>query len=182
MLRMIVSDIHGSYAALRKVVNQWEILKAEQIILLGDLLYHGPRNDLPEDYNPKQCIALFNSLKEHIVAVRGNCDAEVDQMVLDFPLMSDYKVLENDGHSIFLTHGHLYSETTLPALRTGDIFLSGHTHLPVMYEQNGIHFLNPGSISIPKGGSAASFGLLEGNRFQLMSLHGECLATYICEV
>ena len=133
-----------------------ELIEVEQphkIILLGDLLYHGPRNDLPKDYCPKEVIPMLSSLKDKILAVRGNCEAEVDQMVLPFPCMADYAMLEAEGQTFYLTHGHLHTPEKLPPLEAGSVFLSGHTHIKLDTVINGIRCLNPGSVSIPKDGS-----------------------------
>ena len=153
MKLLIASDIHGSAFWCRKLM---EIIDAEQpdkILLLGDLLYHGPRNDLPKEYAPKDVITMLSSLADRILAVRGNCEAEVDQMVLPFPCMADYAMMEADGLSIYLTHGHLSGPGNLPPLRPGTVFLSGHTHVKLDQMENDIRCLNPGSVSIPKDGS-----------------------------
>lgn len=166
---MIVSDIHGSYEDLKKVIQIFEEEKLDKLVLLGDLLYHGPRNPLPDGYNPKEVAKLLNQYKEKIVAVRGNCDAEVDQMVLEFPMRADYIELYVDGHRFFLTHGHLYDEEHLPMLHQGDVFLYGHFHKPVAKKENGIVFFNPSSISLPKAGEK-SFGICENNELKILSM------------
>ena len=153
MKLIIASDIHGSAFWCRKLMEQIEMESPDKVILLGDLLYHGPRNDLPRDYAPKQVIPMLSSLKEKIIAVRGNCEAEVDQMVLPFPCMADYAQLLIDGKTFYLTHGHHASPDTLPPLEEGSIFLSGHTHVKLDEVRGGIRCLNPGSVSIPKDGS-----------------------------
>ena len=153
MKLIIASDIHGSAFWCRKLCDLIEAEQPERILLLGDLLYHGPRNDLPRDYAPKQVIPMLSSLKEKIIAVRGNCEAEVDQMVLPFPCMADFSQLYVDGKMFCLTHGHHHSPDTLPPLAEGSIFLSGHTHVKIDEIHNGIRCLNPGSVSIPKDGS-----------------------------
>ena len=153
MKLLIASDIHGSAYWCRKLI---EVIGAEQpdkILLLGDLLYHGPRNDLPRGYAPKEVIPMLSALKEKILAVRGNCEAEVDQMVLPFPCLADYAMVEADGLHFYLTHGHHHSPDHLPPLQPGSIFLSGHTHVKMDEMRNGIRCLNPGSVSIPKDGS-----------------------------
>ena len=153
MKLLIASDIHGSAYWCRKLMEQIEAEQPDRIILLGDLLYHGPRNDLPKEYAPKEVIPMLSSLKEKILAVRGNCEAEVDQMVLPFPCMADYAVLEADGITFYLTHGHLHNPEKLPPLQPGSIFLSGHTHIKLDTMVGDICCLNPGSVSIPKDGS-----------------------------
>ena len=153
MKLIIASDIHGSAFWCRKLMDQIELENPDKVVLLGDLLYHGPRNDLPKDYAPKQVIPMLASIKEKIIAVRGNCEAEVDQMVLPFPCMADYAQLLLDGKTFYLTHGHHASPDNLPPLEEGSIFLSGHTHVKLDEVKNGIRCLNPGSVSIPKDGS-----------------------------
>ena len=153
MKLLIASDIHGSAYWCRKLMEQIEAEQPDKVILLGDLLYHGPRNDLPKEYAPKEVIPMLSSLKERILAVRGNCEAEVDQMVLPFPCMADYAVLEADGSTFYLTHGHLHNPEKLPPLQPGSIFLSGHTHIKLDIMMGDIRCLNPGSVSIPKDGS-----------------------------
>ena len=153
MKLLIASDIHGSAYWCRKLMELIEAEQPQKIILLGDLLYHGPRNDLPKDYCPKEVIPMLSSFKDKILAVRGNCEAEVDQMVLPFPCMSDYAILEAEGQTFYLTHGHLHTPEKLPPLETGSVFLSGHTHVKLDTVVNGIRCLNPGSVSIPKDGS-----------------------------
>ena len=153
MKLVIASDIHGSAFWCRKLM---EVVKAEQpdkLILLGDLLYHGPRNDLPRDYAPKQVIPMLCALEEKILCVRGNCEAEVDHMVLPFPCMADCAQVFCDGLTLYLTHGHHHSPDALPPLAEGSVFLSGHTHVKLDEVRNGIRCLNPGSVSIPKDGS-----------------------------
>ena len=153
MKLVIASDIHGSAYWCEKLVTLIEQEQPDRILLLGDLLYHGPRNDLPRDYCPKQVIPMLSRLKDKILAVRGNCEAEVDQMVLPFPCMADYAVLVADGVTFYMTHGHHANPDALPALEEGSMFLSGHTHVKIDELHNGIRCVNPGSISIPKDGS-----------------------------
>lgn len=153
MKLVIASDIHGSAFWCGKLVEIIEKEKPEKILLLGDLLYHGPRNDLPKDYAPKKVIPMLSQYQDKIIAVRGNCEAEVDQMVLPFPCLADYAVLVCDAVTMYLTHGHHYSPDQLPPLEKGSIFLSGHTHVKMDEIRNGIRCINPGSVSIPKDGS-----------------------------
>jgi len=150
---VIASDIHGSAFWCAKLLALAQREQPDKLILLGDILYHGPRNDLPRDYAPKQVIAMLKPWTEKILCVRGNCEAEVDQMVLDFPCMAQYSQLLADGRTFFLTHGHHYSPDALPTLNGGDVFLSGHTHVKLDMVRDGIRCLNPGSVSIPKDGS-----------------------------
>ena len=163
MKLLIASDIHGSAFWCRKLLEVAEKELPHRIILLGDLLYHGPRNDLPRDYAPKQVIPMLSSLADKIIAVRGNCEAEVDQMVLPFPCMADFSQLLVDERIFHLTHGHHNSPDNLPPLPRGSIFLSGHTHVKLDQERNGIRCLNPGSVSIPKDGSHSCLIYENGN-------------------
>ena len=172
MKLMIASDIHGSAYYLRKLLEQYNAELADKLLLLGDILYHGPRNDLPEGYAPKEVIELLNHVKENILCVRGNCDTEVDQMVLEFPILADYCILYEKGHMIFATHGHRYNTSTPPMLKAGDILLHGHTHVPVAEEFDGKYYLNPGSVSIPKNGSEHSYMIYENGIFTWKNLDG----------
>ena len=158
---MIASDIHGSAKYCRAMLVRFDEEGAERLLLLGDLLYHGPRNDLPEEYAPKTVIALLNERRTKLLCVRGNCEAEVDQMVLDFPVLSDYAVLPLGDRVIYATHGHHGSEQTPPPLCPGDILLCGHTHVPSCRDHGDFLYLNPGSVSIPKNGSRHSYMTLE---------------------
>ena len=153
MKLVIASDIHGSAFWCGKLMELVEKENPDKLILLGDLLYHGPRNDLPRDYAPKQVIPMLSACKDRILAVRGNCEAEVDQMVLPFSCMADYALLCCDGLELYLTHGHHHSPDNLPPLKEGSVFLSGHTHVKLDAVRKGIRCLNPGSVSIPKDGS-----------------------------
>ena len=153
MKLVIASDIHGSAYWCGKLVEVIEEVQPDKILLLGDLLYHGPRNDLPRDYAPKQVIPMLSQYADRILAVRGNCEAEVDQMVLPFPCLADYAMLCCDGLTMYFTHGHHHNPDNLPALKEGSIFLSGHTHVKIDEMRKGIRCMNPGSVSIPKDGS-----------------------------
>ena len=166
---LVVSDIHGALDGAMIVKDAYEYHKPSAILCLGDVLYHGPRNDLPESYAPKKVIEVMNGLKDVITAVRGNCEAEVDQMVLDFECMADYKVLESGGHAIFMSHGHVYGPKKLPQLNADDIFLSGHTHIPTAVKANGVYMLNPGSVSIPKENHPCTYGLLDPSGFTVFT-------------
>ena len=168
---MIASDLHGSAYYCEKTLEAFAREGAGRLFLLGDLLYHGPRNDLPRDYAPKQVIPMLNDLKGKLLCVRGNCDAEVDQMVLEFPVLADYAVLPTEQRLIYATHGHIYNIKNLPPLAPGDILLHGHTHVPAWEafgEDN--FYLNPGSVSIPKENSPHSYMTLENGVFQWKEL------------
>lgn len=178
MKLMIASDIHGSAYFCRQLLEAYEREGAGKLILLGDILYHGPRNDLPKEYAPKEVIAMLNARKEEILCVRGNCDTEVDQMVLEFPILADYGFLYERGRMIFLTHGHVFHEKHLPMLKKGDILLHGHTHVPVCREHDTYVYMNPGSVSIPKEGSAHSYMIYEDGTFLWKNLEGEVYQTY----
>ena len=177
MKYMFASDIHGSAYYCRKMLEAYQKEQAQRLILLGDLLYHGPRNDLPRDYQPKEVIALLNANKNEIYNVRGNCDAEVDQMVLDFPVLADYALLEVEGRTIYASHGHVYHEDHLLPLKKGDVFIHGHTHLPRAEKREDYILLNPGSIAIPKGGNIQSYGILENGVFTIKGFSEEILLT-----
>ena len=169
MKLLIASDIHGSAFWCGKLLEAARRENPDKLILLGDLLYHGPRNDLPKGYAPKEVIPMLSAWQDKILAVRGNCEAEVDQMVLPFPCMADYAVLLADGRSFYLTHGHLWNSEKLPPLEPGSIFLSGHTHVKLDVIQDGIRCLNPGSVSIPKDGSH-SYLIYENGEFRFCRL------------
>ena len=165
---LIASDIHGSADSAEKIARIYRDGSFDRLLLLGDLLYHGPRNDLPYGYAPKKTIEILSSLKDEIISVRGNCEAEVDQMVLPFPVLSDSAMVFADGLRIFLTHGHIWNEDNHP---DGiDAFFSGHTHIPVTKWKDGILFFNPGSVSIPKGGFEPSYGEWTGKEVKVISL------------
>ena len=175
MKLMFASDIHGSAYYCRRMLELYQKSNANRLILLGDILYHGPRNDLPKDYAPKEVIAMLNPLKDQILAVRGNCDTEVDQMVLEFPILADYAFLLVEGQAIYATHGHIFHENHLPPVQDGDVLIHGHTHLLEAKEirtedRRRIKILNPGSVSIPKGGNPATYGILEDGVFSILDL------------
>ena len=163
---MIASDLHGSAYYCKKMVEAFEREGADRLLMLGDLLYHGPRNDLPRDYAPKEVIPMLNGLKNKLCCVRGNCEAEVDQMVLDLPVMADYCILPAGEKLIYATHGHIYNGKNPPPLAEGDILLHGHTHVPAWESfGDGNLYLNPGSLSIPKENSPHSYMILENGVF-----------------
>lgn len=172
MKLLIASDIHGSVYYLEKLIDRYNIEKSDKIILLGDYLYHGPRNDLPKDYNPKKAVELLNNLKEKIIGVRGNCDSEVDQMVLEFPIMADYSYLNIDGVDIYLTHGHIYNQNN-PISGSKGIVLYGHTHVPKFEIDKDLIYINPGSISIPKANSTNSYIIYENKKIIWKDIKGE---------
>lgn len=169
----IASDIHGSEYYCKKMLEAFERERADRILLLGDLLYHGPRNDLPRDYAPKAVIAMLGGISDKIFCVRGNCEAEVDQMVLNFPVMADYALIEAENRMIFVTHGHIYNENNLPPLAKGSVLLHGHTHVPKCAEHEDYVCMNPGSVSIPKEGSWHGYMTLENGRLRWFDLDGE---------
>ena len=175
MKMLIASDIHGSAYYCRKLLDAWDREQPERVLLLGDILYHGPRNDLPEEYRPKEVLAMLNARKESILCVRGNCDTEVDQMVLEFPILADYAWIAADGHRVFATHGHVYNTKNLPPLRAGEILLHGHTHVPAWEDHGTFRYYNPGSVSIPKGDSQPMYMMLEDGVFTWKTLDGEVL-------
>lgn len=170
MLFFVISDIHGSSSALRKALDLYNKGSYDKLIICGDILYHGARNPLPEGYNPKDVVDLLNSIKTEIVAVRGNCESEVDSMVLEFPASADYSYIINSDRDIFLTHGHLYQSGNLPPLRNGSAILSGHTHLPLAEKMGDIYYLNPGSIALPKGGFKPTYGVLSEKSWEVRDL------------
>jgi putative phosphoesterase len=178
---LIASDIHGALAQTKKILAAFEAEKTDYLLLGGDYLNHGPRNSLPDYYAPEKTAELLNCYANKIIGIRGNCDSEVDQMLLKFPMMGDYALIFLEGRRCFLTHGHLYSPETLawqetcPQLPNGSVFISGHTHTPVLEYSEGILLLNPGSPSIPKGGSKAGYALLSGESAVLKTLEGEKL-------
>lgn len=170
---MIASDIHGSAYYCRQLLEAFRREQADRLLILGDILYHGPRNELPRDYAPKEVLAMLNEIKNKLCCVRGNCDTEVDQMVLEFPILADYCILTADDRLIYATHGHKYHLESLPPLHHGDILLHGHTHIPAWesFGNNNL-YLNPGSVSIPKEGSSHSYMVLEERTVFWKSLDG----------
>ena len=165
MKLMIASDLHGSAYNCRLLLEAFRQSKADRLVLLGDLLYHGPRNPLPQEYDPPAVTAMLNDVSDHLLCVRGNCDAEVDQMVLKFPILAEYAFLSVDGINLCATHGHNYGPDNPPPLRKGDYLLCGHIHLPVRRELDGIMYLNPGSLALPKEETPRSYMVLENGRF-----------------
>lgn len=172
MKLLIASDIHGAAAPMERIHEIWKKEQPDKVLLLGDLLYHGPRNDLPESYAPKRVIPLLSEMKDDILAVRGNCDAEVDQMVLPFPILNEDLSFESDGKKILLHHGHHEKDST-----GYDVVMTGHTHIPVLEKKDGITFLNPGSTSIPKNGSAPSYAIWQDGVLSIIALDGTMVAS-----
>lgn len=170
MKLLIASDIHGSAFYCRKLLEAFEKENADRMLLLGDILYHGPRNDLPKDYAPKEVIAMLNPLKDRLFCVRGNCDTEVDQMVLQFPVLADYAVIALGDKLIYATHGHNYNEEKLPPLAGGDILFCGHTHVPKINRHENYTYMNTGSVSIPKENSPHSYVIYENGKFEWKNL------------
>ncbi len=170
---LIASDIHGSAFYCRRLVERCKEEGADRMLLLGDVLYHGPRNDLPREYAPKQVVSLLNAMKDDIICVRGNCDCEVDQMVLDFPILADYAVLDMGKYLIYATHGHVYNEVSPPPLHRGDVLLQGHTHIQRCVEHEGYVCMNPGSVSIPKGEGFHGYMTLEAGLFLWKDIEGK---------
>lgn len=174
---MIASDLHGSAYYCRKMLEAYEREKADKLVLLGDLLYHGPRNDLPKEYDPKAVIAMLNEKKEELLCVRGNCDCDVDQMVLEFPILAEYAIFYVEGRMIFVTHGHKWNRETKPMLKRGDILLNGHFHVPAFERMGDCFYMNPGSVSIPKEHSANSYMVVEDGTYFWKELDGTCYRT-----
>lgn len=172
MKYMFASDVHGSAYFCRKMLEAYREEGAERLVLLGDLLYHGPRNDLPKEYAPKEVIAMLNDKKDEIYTVRGNCEAEVDQMVLEFPVLAEYCVLVIEGKTFFVTHGHVYNTDHLPPLKKGDILIHGHTHVLKAENMGDYIWLNPGSVSIPKEGNPHTYAVLENGLFEIKDFDG----------
>lgn len=175
---LIASDIHGSLKYCNLLIERYKKEGCDKLILLGDVLYHGPRNDLPEEYNPKGVIALLNSMADEILCVRGNCEAEVDNMVLDFDVLAEYAVMYLGSRMAFLTHGHKYNPENMPKIKKGDILFNGHTHVSKVEEINGIIYANPGSVSIPKEETPRGYMILSDEKLQHKTLEGTVLKEY----
>ncbi|QMA46529.1 phosphodiesterase [Citrobacter freundii] len=179
MKLMFSSDIHGSLPATERVLELFAQSGARWLVILGDILNHGPRNALPQGYAPAQVADRLNALASRIIAVRGNCDSEVDQMLLHFPITAPWQQVLMDNQRLFLTHGHLYGPENLPVLNAGDVLIYGHTHLPVAEKRGDIYHFNPGSVSIPKGGFTASYGILDDNVLSVMALNDQSIIAQI---
>ena len=178
MKLMIASDLHGSARCVRKLLERYEEEKAGKLLLLGDLLYHGARNALPEEYGTMDVSEMLNAVQEELLCVRGNCDSEVDQSVLEFPIRADYCLLYTKERMVFATHGHLYDESMPPKIKDGSILLCGHTHVPACREHGSFVYMNPGSVSIPKGGSTHSYMTYEDGLFLWKTLDGKVYQRY----
>lgn len=170
---MIASDIHGSAKYCRMLLDAYASENADRLLLLGDILYHGPRNDLPDEYAPKLVIEMLNARKDEIYCVRGNCEAEVDQMALDFPVLADYALLPFGNRMIYATHGHIFHRSHLPPMKKGDILLHGHTHISACEEFDGFVYMNPGSVSIPKGNTPRGYMTFQSAEFIWKTLDGD---------
>ena len=175
----IASDIHGSAYYCRKMLERYKAENVDRMLLLGDILYHGPRNDLPEGYAPNEVLAMLNPHAAEILCVRGNCEAEVDQMVLKFPVLADYAIIELGNSIIYATHGHIYNENNLPPMKKGDILLHGHTHVPKCVEHEDYTYMNPGSVSIPKENSHHGYMTLENKKIVWKDLDGNVKKEFI---
>lgn len=176
MKLFFASDLHGSLPATELVLDKFKASGAEHLVLLGDILNHGPRNPIPEGYQPAAVAELLNDYSDQIIAVRGNCDSEVDQMLLHFPMLESYSwVLLENGTRIFLTHGHVYNSENRPSLKKGDVLAYGHTHIPLAEKNGELIIFNPGSITFPKGGYAASYGIWDQSTFKVLSFSDEVL-------
>ena len=179
MKLMIASDIHGAAGYCRELLAAFDREGADRLLLLGDILYHGPRNDLPDEYAPKQVLAMLNERRERLFCVRGNCDTEVDQMVLPFPVLADYGFLLLGGRAVYLTHGHVINKAHPLPFAKGDILLHGHTHVPACEDCGDFTYLNPGSVSIPKENSPHSYMIYEDGAFSWKNLEtGETYRTF----
>ncbi len=175
MKYLIVSDIHGSLPRLQQVMRHFEEMKMDMLVVLGDILNYGPRNSLPEGLDAQGVADCLNKHSDHIIAVRGNCDSEVDQMLLDFPIMADYALIADNGKRLFLTHGHIYNEEQMPKLGF-DIFCYGHTHLQKLEQKDGKIILNTGSITFPKAGNEPTFATFDGSKVRIHRLYGSVKA------
>ncbi|MBR3144886.1 MAG: phosphodiesterase [Clostridia bacterium] len=175
---IIASDIHGSAECCQKLLWHMKNEKADKLLLLGDILYHGPRNDLPNGWGPKSVIEQLNEISDKVISVRGNCDAEVDNALLNFSVTDDFVRLNFDGVGIFATHGHIYGPYSPPVLNKGDILLCGHSHIPALEMRGDYIYMNPGSVSLPRGGSERGFILYDNGTFFFKTLDGETYRTY----
>jgi len=173
MKLLFISDIHGSVKFISEGIKAFLREKADFIVILGDVLYHGPRNPLPEGYDPKEVAEMLNNYKDKIIGVRGNCDSEVDSMLLKYPSSMDYNIILLGTRRIFITHGHIYNEDNLPNITQNDILVYGHTHIPTCKALDKVIILNPGSISYPKEGHPHTYGVLEDNKFYVKTLDSQ---------
>lgn len=174
MKMLIASDIHGSTTCIKKLLNRIDEEKPYRVVFLGDILYHGPKNLLPDEYNTEKAAELLNTKANMILSVRGNCDSEVDQVLLDFNIEAPHLILSDDEISIFATHGHHYNMSHLPKIQSFNVLLHGHTHIPAFEKiQDGKYYINPGSVSIPKGGSDYSYLIYENRKWTFKTLDGK---------
>lgn len=177
---LVASDIHGSLKYCRQLIERYREENCEKLVLLGDILYHGPRNDLPDEYNPKGVIALLNEMAEEILSVRGNCEAEVDDMVLAFPVLAEYAFFYNKDRMFFLTHGHKLNPQNMPSIKKGDVLFNGHTHVSkIEILENGVVYMNPGSVSIPKEGTPRGYMIVSDDCVEHKNLDGEGLEKFV---
>ncbi len=174
MKLLICSDIHGDLESAKAIIDAHKAHGTDKIVILGDILYHGPRNDLPKTYAPKSVISLLNEYKNELISVRGNCDTEVDQMVLEFPVLADYAIVCVDKINMYLTHGHKYGPDNPPPLSRGDLLLCGHTHI-IANEAFGMDniYINPGSVALPKNGCPRSYMIYENRTFTVYEIDGK---------
>ena len=167
---VIASDIHGSAYWCEKLLEAFEADNANSLLLLGDILYHGPRNDFPQEYSPKKVFAMLNAIKDKITCIRGNCDSEVDQMVLEFPILADYALIKDGTRTLFATHGHLYNKETPPLLGKNDVLLNGHFHAPCFEKMQNGNYANCGSVALPKADSPHSYIVYEDGQLEWKDL------------
>lgn len=175
---LVASDIHGSEFYCKEVLKAFDREQADRLLLLGDILYHGPRNDLPAEYAPKKVISLLNERRKSILCVRGNCDAEVDQMVLKFPIMADYAIIDLGDRLVYATHGHVHGEQNPPPLQKDDILLCGHTHVPKCVEHKSYIYMNPGSAALPKEDSHHGYMIIQDGEFLWKDFAGNVVKRY----
>lgn len=172
---LFVSDLHGSLYYSKKIEEIYNTENPDYIVFLGDLLYHGARNPLTREYDPKEVVEILNKYQYKAIGVRGNCDSEVDRMLIKFDMESTYTNIFVDGVRMYLTHGHIYSFENLPKINEGDVFIQGHTHIPIAEEKYGIYFINPGSITLPKGNSENSYAVYEDGEFRIKNVEGKII-------
>ena len=178
MKYLLVSDIHGSLPALQAVLRHYEAEHCDMLCLLGDILNYGPRNRIPEGLDPQGVAQRLNAMADNIIAVRGNCDSEVDQMLLQFPIMADYALFDLDGRTAFITHGHLFNLDQLPPHKPGDLLIHGHTHVLTVQEKDGMTYINPGSAALPKEDHPKSYMIYENGVFTIKTLTGDVILTH----
>ena len=181
MKLFLVSDIHGSLSALQASLEAFHREGCSLMVILGDLMYHGPRNPLPDEYRPAEVAALINKYKDRIIAVRGNCDSEVDQMLVEYPMMETYAQIQDGNRRIFLSHGHVFGPEKLPFLSDGDVFAYGHTHIPVAEKSGNLYLFNPGSPSLPKNGNPPSYGIYDGETLCVKKMDGGLMFKIACK-